>query len=703
MVQFDPERTLLPEEFDAPDPSDVLVGRYLVGTMLGRGGAGQVHRATDLLTDDHVAVKFVRLGTPTAAQQLERELTALRLLDLPGVVRLLDDGAIEDEAFLVMPLLEHGTFATLGQRGPWPTWRDELLTVLEALARIHFLGIVHGDLKPNNILLDAQHRPVITDFGVAMGHAVVDPGSWRAGTRHYMAPEQLAGALCDARTDLYAIGVMLRDMTRGETCELGAVLDRMTAPDPRDRPASAVEVLEALGRTSTSLFGSVAALPQQTDHTALTDLFVDTSPTFLHIAEDAARLLLRRTQGRRQRVQAELDRWVRAGRCRWHQGRITLDRRALDALEAEDRPPSEATLQAARMAHAAGRTAHGLSILQTLASADRPDVAEAVVDLTLTLWDATRLRQAIYLAERHGWQEARRLLCAARVISQGHCARGLAMIRQQPPATSTAIEGWRLGLAIFAASRSGVGDPSPWLALADAWADDDPARQARVASWRARTAYRQARYAEALMLERRALAGSDAPGVRLSRLTTAAAAALEVPSMEEAGAWADEARALARALRHPTAEARSLWLQRTVALRSGHPLPPCATWVDAAEAVAPGIAAQVAFTEAASAWRLGQRQLAGTLAGRSTQLFTTVGQDGAATLARALAWTCGTCSAPTPRAIEQAPDELALQIHALLARHGTPMRPPSVDWAQIRGRRLDLLSGEECYAALIGG
>jgi eukaryotic-like serine/threonine-protein kinase len=201
---------------DVPDKGGVparLVGRYSVGDLLGRGGSGQVHRAWDELAGEAVAIKFVSGYASSTARLVRRELTALRLLDLPGVVRLRDDGEDQGQHFLVMDLLTGGRFDTLADRGAWEGWAAEAYALLEALARVHFAGVLHRDLKPGNVLLDSQGRPVITDFGLAQGREVERSGTGPAeGTPRYMAPEQRRGEACDERTDLFALGVMFADM-----------------------------------------------------------------------------------------------------------------------------------------------------------------------------------------------------------------------------------------------------------------------------------------------------------------------------------------------------------------------------------------------------------------------------------------------------------------------------------------------------------
>ena len=698
----------------------LLVGRYELGPLIGRGGSGQVHRAHDRLTDTDVAVKFVRSISEGEARQLRRELTALRLLDLPGVVHLLDDGVDQGQTFLVMDLLPGGTFDTLAQQGPWATWREQAIALLESLARVHFAGVVHRDLKPGNILLDAKGYPVLTDFGLAMGRAVEDPGAgWREGTPRYMAPEQRRGEPCDARTDLFALGVMLEEMLSHADVphEVDAVVQAMTSPDPQARPASAVRVIEALGASTRALLGSVAALPEVATAKQLRALYDEPEVSFLHLAEDAAIELHDRTEGRRADVQAELDRWVRAGRCHWERERVVITRNAIAALQWEREParaelaralasgaPSAEgdALERALAAHAVGDTARGLAILEAVAGPGEGPVAVAVVDLSLALQRVEQLKRASYLAQRHGWAEGRSLLAAAREALHGDPARGLEELEALGPLQDGTLEGWRLAVGIYSASHVSPSRVPPWRAQAESWAGRDRRRLARMEMWWGRVAYAEGRFEDARRHEQAALAGATTPAERLLRLTTTAAAAMEEPDLDVAQELATEARALAMSLRHPLAECRATWLLRSSAYRAGRALPAQAVVVEAALRVSPGLAAQLAVTEAAAAWRAGALELGGALAHRARTLFEGLRFPDGRVLSQALAVVCGTGAALTAGELSECHPRIAAQAAALCAIAGQPIDDLVVTWSdeQLRSARMDVLTGQECLSAL---
>ncbi|MCB9680822.1 MAG: serine/threonine protein kinase [Alphaproteobacteria bacterium] len=245
-------------------------GRYDVLGSLGKGGFGQVVRCHDRIEDREVAVKLL----DTSQIPADGELAILRLLTVPGVAVWRDDGEHEGRPFLVMDVVEGTPFPDGGIDDP-AELGEIVLGVLEILARVHELGVVHRDIKPSNILVDAHRRPVILDFGVSHADRLGVPATavGTAGTPAYFSPEQILGARCDGRSDLYALGVMIfRALTGayptpcGSLAELAehralgraksiyyarkdlpfpvvAFVDALLQRDPEDRPASASEAI----------------------------------------------------------------------------------------------------------------------------------------------------------------------------------------------------------------------------------------------------------------------------------------------------------------------------------------------------------------------------------------------------------------------------------------------------------------------------
>jgi eukaryotic-like serine/threonine-protein kinase len=198
--------------------SRIVARRYRLESLLGRGSSGQVWEAEDLVGGVRVAVKLLTedLGTETA--RIRQEVSALRLLRIPGVVELIDDGVDGSQHFLVMELVAGAPFPGGHRPRPWGEIEELTLRLFETLVRIHGAGVVHRDLKPENVLVCRDERPVILDFGLSLGGRFNERITMEGhilGTPAYLAPEQITGEVIDVRADLYAVGVMLYEALSG--------------------------------------------------------------------------------------------------------------------------------------------------------------------------------------------------------------------------------------------------------------------------------------------------------------------------------------------------------------------------------------------------------------------------------------------------------------------------------------------------------
>jgi eukaryotic-like serine/threonine-protein kinase len=191
------------------------LGPYRIKALLGEGGMGQVFRATDTRLGRSVAIKVVKDWTG----RFEKESRAIAALNHPNICTLHDVGP----NYLVMELIEGETLAERLKRGRLNVaqalqWGSQ---IANALAAAHAQGIIHRDLKPANVMLTKTGVKVL-DFGLARSTA--DPSQSMEGvvmgTPAYMAPEQFAGAGADSRTDIYALGLMLREMLTGRNAEV---------------------------------------------------------------------------------------------------------------------------------------------------------------------------------------------------------------------------------------------------------------------------------------------------------------------------------------------------------------------------------------------------------------------------------------------------------------------------------------------------
>ena len=195
----------------------VLAGRYRLGSQLGAGGFGNVWQAEDLLHGEQVAIKMFQSESFDPAR-VRREIAALRLLRLPGVVRLLDEGVHDGSAFFVMELVDGTPFPGDGTPRTWGGIAPIVRDLLEVLASVHAHGIVHRDLKPSNVLVTPTGQVMVVDFGVAVGMALgskMTKEGCLVGTPAYLAPEQLWGAAVGTWTDLYSVGLMIYEALSG--------------------------------------------------------------------------------------------------------------------------------------------------------------------------------------------------------------------------------------------------------------------------------------------------------------------------------------------------------------------------------------------------------------------------------------------------------------------------------------------------------
>ena len=200
-----------------------MVGdRYVIAEKLGSGGMGDVYRGVDLRNDMPVAVKVLKseLATPEMVIRFAREGDALRQLNHPNIVKLLDAIHDDNRHYLIMELVDGGSLDEILRqtpRLPIPQVLNIALDLADALTRAHRLHIIHRDIKPANVLMTTDGMPRLSDFGIArvIGSSITETGSV-LGTAAYIAPEVLQGAPADARSDIWSLGVMLFEMLAGE-------------------------------------------------------------------------------------------------------------------------------------------------------------------------------------------------------------------------------------------------------------------------------------------------------------------------------------------------------------------------------------------------------------------------------------------------------------------------------------------------------
>lgn len=262
----------------------ILGGRYRVERMLGRGGMAIVWRAWDLRLDRAVAVKILDQtgsGAAVMLEQLHREARAVARLAHPNIVAVHDLDTDGDTAYLVMELVDGRSLADVLAGGPLAVGQAVAFAgqICQALAAAHAAGVVHRDVKPGNLMVTHAGVVKVCDFGIARLQHAATAATHPAvvmGTSAYMAPEQAAGEVADARTDLYALGCVLYAMLTGAppfvgddpvdvlyqhrhhavrppssyrddvAPELDRLVQDLLAKDPSGRPASAAEAAARL-------------------------------------------------------------------------------------------------------------------------------------------------------------------------------------------------------------------------------------------------------------------------------------------------------------------------------------------------------------------------------------------------------------------------------------------------------------------------
>jgi serine/threonine protein kinase/tetratricopeptide (TPR) repeat protein len=217
-----------------PPGPGVAIGAYELLELLGKGGMGEVYRARDSRLGRLVAIKVLSSDlrhNATAAARLDREAKLASSLNHPGIVTVFDVGRFEDRPFLVMELVEGEPLATLLARRKLKLAEavDIACQTADALAAAHEAGMVHRDLKPQNIMISSSGRVKIVDFGLSkmtpletreddstIGLEALTAERAVIGTVGYMAPEQVSGKALDARTDQFALGAILYEMLTGK-------------------------------------------------------------------------------------------------------------------------------------------------------------------------------------------------------------------------------------------------------------------------------------------------------------------------------------------------------------------------------------------------------------------------------------------------------------------------------------------------------
>ncbi|MEV6064575.1 Stk1 family PASTA domain-containing Ser/Thr kinase [Nocardia asteroides] len=262
----------------------MLEGRYRIDAPIARGGMSMVFRGTDTRLDRPVAIKVMDpkfAGDPQFLTRFEFEARAVAKLKHPSLVAVYDQGIDGEYPFLIMELVEGGTLRELlRERGPMPPHAVRAVAepVLRAIGTAHDAGLVHRDVKPENVLISDAGEVKIADFGLvrAVAAANTTSASVILGTAAYLSPEQVTTGTADARSDVYSFGILIFELLTGQVPftgdnslsvayqrvendvpapstfiggvppELDALVAKATARDPQQRFADANEMAARL-------------------------------------------------------------------------------------------------------------------------------------------------------------------------------------------------------------------------------------------------------------------------------------------------------------------------------------------------------------------------------------------------------------------------------------------------------------------------
>ena len=291
-------------------PADVVAERYRIEEKLGAGGMGVVYRAIDLELDDTVAIKVLQLreeGEEHRVSRFKQEIKLARRIVHTNVCRIYDFGAWGDLRFVTMELLDGRSLDEV-MRSDLDLDRHARLELfrglLAGLEAAHEAGIIHRDIKPQNVMVTGDGRSVLMDFGIArqfQSEEITTTGEV-VGTPVYMAPERLLGREVDQRCDIYSLGVILYELMTGRQPFEGNTVfeiaqrqinEPVPAPrevDPDLPPWLDTVILKMLDKDPERRFQTVGEVlsvlsDEQTEVVARRVLVVDDDPDFLKLVE----------------------------------------------------------------------------------------------------------------------------------------------------------------------------------------------------------------------------------------------------------------------------------------------------------------------------------------------------------------------------------------------------------------------------------
>jgi serine/threonine-protein kinase len=267
-----------------PQPGELIADRYELEELVGTGGMSTVFRAHDRQLERRVAIKILHehyAADPEYLERFRREARAVARLSHPHIVTVIDRGDDDGRQYIVFEYVEGENLKELVVRSgrlPVPQALELVLAVADGLSFAHEHGLVHRDVKPQNVLLNNEGEVKVTDFGIARSlhveHGVTQTGTV-LGTGEYLAPEQASGKQVSPATDVYSLGIVLWELLAGDVPFTGdnfvaVALRHVNEPPPhlRERRADVsprldAAVQRALAKDPASRFPSMAAFAKE--------------------------------------------------------------------------------------------------------------------------------------------------------------------------------------------------------------------------------------------------------------------------------------------------------------------------------------------------------------------------------------------------------------------------------------------------------
>ena len=306
----------VPVASPALQPGSVLGGRYEILQLLGEGGMGAVYKARDREVDRLVALKVIRpelASQPEVLRRFKQELILARQITHKNVIRIFDLGEADGIKFISMDYIEGQDLrSVLREKGKLAPGEATavMVQVCQALEAAHTEGVVHRDLKPQNIMIDSQGRATVMDFGIARSMELTGMTQTGAllGTPDYMSPEQAKGQEVDARSDLFTLGIIFYELLTGKTpyqadTVLGLLLKRT-----QERARPPIELDPAIPRYLNDVVVRCLEIDPQVRYQKAADIVADVEA---HRRPQATALRLRLPRIRM--VEGHPIRWMAAG------------------------------------------------------------------------------------------------------------------------------------------------------------------------------------------------------------------------------------------------------------------------------------------------------------------------------------------------------------------------------------------------------